>query len=91
MITAIAFRRTCDLCLDETASQRPPLPLLHDMRQLVAEQFLALRGVRIIAPGSEVDVVSVSKRPCTEDCSLVTVMHAHVGEILSERGLHMVA
>ena len=60
------------------------------MRQLVADQFLALRGVRIIAARREMDVVPVRKRLCTEDGSFVTVMHAHIGEILSECGLHIV-
>src|SRR5262249_25548711 len=61
------------LCLHQAASRRhAPLPLLHHVRYLVADQFLAARGGWIIAARSEVNVVSMRKRHCTENGRFVT-------------------
>jgi hypothetical protein len=65
------------------------LPLLHDMRQLVSEELPTLQGVRLKPAGREVDVVVGGEGDGADAVGLRSRMHPHVGEIRSERYLHL--
>ena len=67
------------------------LALLHHMRQLVAEQLPALHGVRLEAPGREIDVGAHGERDRADPLRLRADMHPHGGEIRPQRRLHLAA
>jgi hypothetical protein len=65
--------------------------LLHDMRQFVAEQLLAVRGVGLKPARGEIDIGAKGKRDSADPLRLWPDMHPHIGEIRAEGRLHLAA
>jgi hypothetical protein len=59
------------------------------VRQLVPQQKLPMRSVRVVLPGREVEIASPGKRERPNRRSLRSHMHANIGEVRSQRGLHL--
>jgi hypothetical protein len=67
----------------------PSGALLHDVRELVAKQELAMRRVRVILAGREVQVRAPGKCNCANGRSVRAYVDSHVGEVCVERGFHL--
>jgi hypothetical protein len=64
-------------------------PLLHDMRQLVAQQKLPVRRMGIVLAGCEMDIRSPRKRDSADRGRFGSHMYAHIGEAGFKRCLHL--
>jgi hypothetical protein len=70
---------------------RPPLALLHHVRELVAEQRLAAVARRIVLAAAEVDVLALRIRLRAHRVGAAVLVHADPGEVGAERALHLAA
>jgi hypothetical protein len=61
------------------------------MRQFVAEQLLAVRGVGLKPARREINVGAEGERDSADPLGLRPDMHPHIDEIRAERRLHLAA
>lgn len=67
----------------------PARSLLHNVGQFMAEQKLAVRGVRIVLSGREVQIGSPGKSDGPDGRRLGSYVHAYVGEAGAKGRLHL--
>ncbi len=67
----------------------PPGPLLHHVRQLVAQQSLSLGRHRVVLPRCEVEIRAMGEGQGPDFRRLRPDLHPHPGEVGAEEGLHL--
>jgi hypothetical protein len=91
----VRFHFQCLILHDRhTAGQRvshPPLTLLDDMGQLVAEQLPSGRRLGLILTRRKVKVGTLRESPRTDTCGLRSDMDTHTAEVGAKRPLHLAA
>jgi len=68
----------------------PSRALLHHVSELVSEQLPALRRVRVIMPGGDVDAQTECEGERADGLSFGSDVNANIGEIGAKRRFHLV-